>query len=172
MAQINSYRYRTKATGDKSRTQSVDYRWGAPVTGKLARGWDVRETVDLCKGRGPRRAGGKATKLRTARTLQPASTLLLGRLHASVLILTAAARAVEMAKFKVMSFNARMDTTQPDGGDGADGGDAWPHRREWLARNIEAFDPDLLGMQEVRGPARDARERERGSGGAPGVPAT
>jgi hypothetical protein len=45
MAQINSYRYRTKATGDKSRTQSVDYRWGAPVTGKLARGWDVRETV-------------------------------------------------------------------------------------------------------------------------------
>ena len=49
----------------------------------------------------------------------------------------------------VMSYNARMDTTQPDGSDGSDGADAWPHRRELLLENIRAADPDLLGMQEV-----------------------
>ena len=55
------------------------------------------------------------------------------------------------AMFNVMSFNARMDTTQPDGADGSDGPNAWPHRRELLAANIELAAPDLLGMQEVRG---------------------
>ena len=50
---------------------------------------------------------------------------------------------------RVMSYNARMDTTQPDGSDGDDGADAWPHRRELLLQDIRAQDPDLLGMQEV-----------------------
>ena len=54
-----------------------------------------------------------------------------------------------MAPVRVMSFNARMDTTQPDGSDGDDGSDAWPHRRELLLEDIAAQSPDLLGMQEV-----------------------
>ena len=41
--------------------------------------------------------------------------------------------AVEVAKFTVMSYNARMDTTEPSGSDGSDGPNAWPHRRELLA---------------------------------------
>ena len=54
-----------------------------------------------------------------------------------------------MAPMRVMSFNARMDTTQPDGSDGSDGTDAWPHRRALLLEDIAAQSPDLLGMQEV-----------------------
>ena len=53
------------------------------------------------------------------------------------------------SSMRVMSFNARMDTTQPDGSDGGDGADAWPHRRALLLEDIAAQSPDLLGMQEV-----------------------
>ena len=57
--------------------------------------------------------------------------------------------APEKVGMRVMSFNARLDTTQPDGTDGADGSDAWPHRRELLLADITARNPDLLGLQEV-----------------------
>ncbi|HYO09956.1 MAG TPA: endonuclease/exonuclease/phosphatase family protein [Tepidisphaeraceae bacterium] len=41
-----------------------------------------------------------------------------------------------------MTFNIRFSTAP-------DGPDAWPLRRELLMRTIEAYRPDLLGMQEV-----------------------
>ena len=50
---------------------------------------------------------------------------------------------------RVMSFNARKDTSQPDGTDGRDGSDAWPHRRELLLEDIFAQNPDILGTQEL-----------------------
>lgn len=43
---------------------------------------------------------------------------------------------------KVMSFNIRN-------GGAPDGDNAWPKRRELFFQTIRAFDPDLLGMQEV-----------------------
>ncbi len=43
---------------------------------------------------------------------------------------------------RVMSFNARNSAA-------ADGGNAWPHRRGLFLDAIAAFDPDLLGAQEV-----------------------
>lgn len=55
----------------------------------------------------------------------------------------------EKVGVRVMSFNARLDTTQPDGTDGADGNDAWSHRRELLLADVAAHKPDLLGLQEV-----------------------
>jgi endonuclease/exonuclease/phosphatase family metal-dependent hydrolase len=43
---------------------------------------------------------------------------------------------------RVMSFNIRNSNAK-------DGDNAWPNRRELLMKTIEAFDPDLLGLQEV-----------------------
>jgi len=42
----------------------------------------------------------------------------------------------------VMTFNIRNSNAH-------DGVNAWPNRRELFFRTIEAFDPDLLGLQEV-----------------------
>jgi endonuclease/exonuclease/phosphatase family metal-dependent hydrolase len=42
-----------------------------------------------------------------------------------------------------MSFNVRTSSA-------ADGEDAWPKRKEFVAETIRAYDPDLLGTQEVR----------------------
>jgi endonuclease/exonuclease/phosphatase family metal-dependent hydrolase len=42
---------------------------------------------------------------------------------------------------RVMSFNIRYGTAK-------DGENSWPLRRELLFKTIEAFDPDLLGLQE------------------------
>lgn len=46
------------------------------------------------------------------------------------------------AALRVMSFNIRFGTA-------ADGADRWELRRDLLARTIQAFDPDLLGVQEA-----------------------
>jgi len=43
---------------------------------------------------------------------------------------------------RVMSYNIRYGTA-------ADGENAWPARREFLAETIRQFDPDLLGTQET-----------------------
>lgn len=48
-------------------------------------------------------------------------------------------RPIEM---KVMSYNIRN-------ADARDGDNAWPHRSELFFNTVRAFDPDLLGMQEV-----------------------
>lgn len=46
------------------------------------------------------------------------------------------------AALRVMSFNIRYDNPN-------DGQDAWPLRREMLVETIRAYNPDLLGLQEV-----------------------
>ncbi len=44
-------------------------------------------------------------------------------------------------ELKVMSYNVRYGTAQ-------DGENAWPKRREMLVRSVEAYDPDIIGVQE------------------------
>jgi len=51
-------------------------------------------------------------------------------------------RAAEPVALRVMSFNIRYANN-------SDGLNAWPLRRELLLQTIRAYDPDLLGMQEV-----------------------
>lgn len=43
---------------------------------------------------------------------------------------------------RVMSFNLRLDTP-------ADGENAWPHRRDWVAALIRFHAPDAIGVQEA-----------------------
>ena len=45
-------------------------------------------------------------------------------------------------ELRVMSFNIRNSGAK-------DGADAWPKRKETFFKTIEAYDPDLLGVQEV-----------------------
>ena len=49
---------------------------------------------------------------------------------------------------RIMSVNVRYGTAD-------DGENGWPHRRELLAETIAAFDPDLLGTQELLAPQRE-----------------
>jgi endonuclease/exonuclease/phosphatase family metal-dependent hydrolase len=58
-----------------------------------------------------------------------------------MLLLPAMAVSAEPV-LKVMSFNVRNSAAQ-------DGTNAWPNRRALLLDTIRAFDPDLLGTQEV-----------------------
>ena len=54
------------------------------------------------------------------------------------------ARGIEPVKdIRVMSFNVRTSTA-PDGANG------WSHREGLFFRTIDAFNPDLVGFQEVR----------------------
>lgn len=48
----------------------------------------------------------------------------------------------ERGDLRVMSFNIRLDTPK-------DGDNAWPARKELWFDAVQAFDPDLLGLQEV-----------------------
>ena len=64
--------------------------------------------------------------------------------------------AADAKPLRVMSFNIRYGTAN-------DGDNAWPNRRELLFKTIEAFDPDLLGIQEALASQCDElRERMRG----------
>lgn len=56
------------------------------------------------------------------------------------LVLTSAAPGAEPVR--VMTFNIRYGTAP-------DGENAWPHRRELVAKVIEDFGPDILGLQEA-----------------------
>lgn len=59
-----------------------------------------------------------------------------------LLIVAASSRAQEQGDVvRVMSFNIRYDTP-------ADGVNAWPHRKDWVAEIIDR-EADLAGMQEV-----------------------
>src|SRR5205085_8608893 len=44
---------------------------------------------------------------------------------------------------RVMTFNIRYNNA-------GDGENAWPHRRALFFKTIETFNPDLLGLQEVK----------------------
>ena len=50
--------------------------------------------------------------------------------------------ASESKAIRVMSFNVRTSNA-------SDGANGWEFRRELFFQTIAAFDPDLLGMQEV-----------------------
>jgi endonuclease/exonuclease/phosphatase family metal-dependent hydrolase len=53
-----------------------------------------------------------------------------------------AAKAARPLSVRVMSFNIRYDNPK-------DGEDRWEKRREMLLDTVRAYNPDLLGMQEV-----------------------
>src|SRR5687768_18006196 len=56
-------------------------------------------------------------------------------------------------ELRVMSFNIRYDNPN-------DGPNGWPLRKELFFQTIEKFNPDLLGLQEVRpGQASEIRQR-------------
>ena len=46
------------------------------------------------------------------------------------------------APLRLMTFNIRLDTP-------ADSGNAWPHRRDWVAALVRFHAPDALGVQEA-----------------------
>lgn len=54
----------------------------------------------------------------------------------------------EVSPVRVMSFNIRYSAAN-------DGENAWPKRRDFLVETITAFNPDLLGTQEVLPDQRD-----------------
>lgn len=70
------------------------------------------------------------------RPVHVALTVLLG------LLLTPGVGAA--AEVRVMSFNIRYATPSD-----IPAGNAWPLRKELVFKTIEAFDPDLMGLQEV-----------------------
>jgi endonuclease/exonuclease/phosphatase family metal-dependent hydrolase len=55
---------------------------------------------------------------------------------------TSPAHAVCADPLRLMSFNIRLDTP-------ADGPNAWPFRRDFVAGQIAVLRPDILGLQEV-----------------------
>lgn len=55
---------------------------------------------------------------------------------------TAPARADDAAELRVMTYNIRLDIA-------SDGPNAWPHRKDWVADQVQWLRPDVLGMQEV-----------------------
>lgn len=52
------------------------------------------------------------------------------------------------AETRLMTFNIRLDLE-------SDGANAWPHRRHAVSALIRFYEPDILGMQEVRVHQRD-----------------
>lgn len=81
-----------------------------------------------------------ASRLRRFALLLPVAALLcsVGPLANA----QAAAADANKSTLRVMSFNIRLDTR-------ADGENQWSNRREQVVETIQAFQPDLLGLQEV-----------------------
>lgn len=50
--------------------------------------------------------------------------------------------AAEPVGLRFMTYNIRLDVA-------SDGENAWPHRRDWVAAQIDWLRPDVFGMQEV-----------------------
>lgn len=79
------------------------------------------------------RSGGRPTKALT-------------RAMALALIVAAAACSSvtpEPAAVRAMTYNIRLDTE-------ADGENAWPHRRPAVAAMLRFYEPDIVGLQEVK----------------------
>jgi glucosylceramidase len=55
---------------------------------------------------------------------------------------TQATAAQEPPPLRLMTYNIRLDLA-------SDGANAWPHRRDWVAAQIEWLRPDIFGLQEV-----------------------
>ena len=82
--------------------------------------------------------GGRTTFLRGGRAI----------VIAWVVALVAAGDGRAGEPIRVMSWNIRYGTA-------ADGENAWPNRRQWLAETVTRFDPHLLGTQETLAFQRD-----------------
>lgn len=67
--------------------------------------------------------------------------------------LSLAVSSVVAGDLRVMSFNIRYGTAN-------DGKDAWPNRRDLVAKVIRTFQPDLLGTQETLPFQAEALKRE------------
>lgn len=79
---------------------------------------------------------------------EPHRYLLLGLLS---WLMTGPSNAAE--PLRVMSFNIRFDNP-------ADGENAWPHRRDWVAELVRENRVDVVGMQEVlKSQIDDLRQR-------------
>lgn len=63
-------------------------------------------------------------------------------LAASLLALSSLLPAREPDALRVMTYNIRLDLA-------SDGENSWPHRRDWVAAQIDWLHPDIFGMQEV-----------------------
>src|SRR5688572_20116938 len=69
-------------------------------------------------------------------------------LFALLALLFAAPASAGNAELRVMTYNIRLDLE-------SDGLNAWPHRRHAVSALIRFYEPDILGMQEVRVHQRD-----------------
>jgi len=58
------------------------------------------------------------------------------------LMTMASAAGAEPQTLRLMTYNIRLDLA-------SDGVNAWPHRREWVAEQIQWLRPDIFGLQEV-----------------------
>lgn len=65
-------------------------------------------------------------------------TLLLALLAFTAL----ESRAAEPLPLRLMTYNIRLDLA-------SDGANAWPHRKDWVAEQINWLRPDIFGLQEV-----------------------
>ena len=82
--------------------------------------------------------------------LMLAAAIGLGAIHA---VRGADERAGDEAAFRVMTFNIRFDNP-------ADGENAWPRRRDWVAEIIREQRTDIAGLQEaLRRQIDDLQER-------------
>ena len=79
--------------------------------------------------------------------LSPALALALA-LSLALALFAVPALAADVADLRVMSFNIRYGLAD-------DGDHAWPHRAACVAGVIDAFGPDLLGLQECLAFQRD-----------------
>lgn len=70
------------------------------------------------------------------------SRILVWLVAACGLFVTAGAGAAEPIALRFMTYNIRLDIA-------SDGENAWAHRRDWVAAQIDWLRPDVFGMQEV-----------------------
>jgi endonuclease/exonuclease/phosphatase family metal-dependent hydrolase len=61
---------------------------------------------------------------------------------ASIVLLSLPTSARAPLPVRLMTYNIRLDLA-------SDGVNAWPHRRDWVAAQIQWLRPDIFGMQEV-----------------------
>jgi endonuclease/exonuclease/phosphatase family metal-dependent hydrolase len=87
-------------------------------------------------------AGRQMFLVARLRALRIAVRLLLAALCAAATCASAAGAAREATPLRLMTYNIRLDLA-------SDGANAWPHRRVWVASQVEWLRPDLFGMQEV-----------------------
>ena len=85
---------------------------------------------------------------RLCRALRIQVSLIIAVLCVASPDASAAGAVAREPVLRLMTYNIRLDLA-------SDGVNAWPHRRAWVASQVEWLRPDLFGMQEVT-PAQKA----------------